>query len=344
MDINLTILCEWAKSRPISGRIKINLNGNSVFLSAQLHRKLQLSEVGCTQAKVMMSNWPVLFTAMWHPTWVLRSLMFLLCVQNDEKVGSGRRDWVQCRRHSHHVCVLPFQSNDFEQSEQKMSIIYILLGSFICLLSFSRCRWCGIRIHFCSTRPTGVQCNPKAIDIRSSFETFKRRTSGTIGKTRTIRVEHWNRIICTNQSNSCVADNALGRTKKYIEISGRPGPAEFISPTFSGSLEYYNLTWSVESIPPLEEIRLLYRRLMVRPTAGRPREKADYSPLHSFADERDISASRKMARHLAGSDAHPIQRQSLRNVACDSRPRAELGIWSNCSSKKSIRMEWGINK
>lgn len=62
---------------------------------------------------------------------------------------------------------------------------------------------------------------------------------------------------------SCVADNALGRTKKYIEISGRPGPAEFISPTFSGSLEFYNLTWSVESIPPLEEIRLLYRRLMV---------------------------------------------------------------------------------
>lgn len=52
---------------------------------------------------------------------------------------------------------------------------------------------------------------------------------------------------------SCVADNALGRTKKYIEISGRPGPAEFISPTFSGSLEYYNLTWSVESIPPLDE-------------------------------------------------------------------------------------------
>lgn len=70
--------------------------------------------------------------------------------------------------------------------------------------------------------------------------------------------------IGNRNANSCVADNALGRTKKYIEISGRPGPAEFISPTFSGSLEVYNLTWSVESIPPLEEIRLLYRRLMVR--------------------------------------------------------------------------------
>lgn len=56
-----------------------------------------------------------------------------------------------------------------------------------------------------------------------------------------------------NINFSCVADNALGRTKKYIEISGRPGPAEFISPTFSGALEYYNLTWSVESIPPLDE-------------------------------------------------------------------------------------------
>ncbi|XP_055312013.1 limbic system-associated membrane protein [Sitodiplosis mosellana] len=69
---------------------------------------------------------------------------------------------------------------------------------------------------------------------------------------------------------SCVADNALGRTKKYIEISGRPGPAEFISPTFSGSLEVYNLTWSVESIPPLEEIRLLYRRLMMNETYQHP--------------------------------------------------------------------------
>ncbi|XP_037024266.1 limbic system-associated membrane protein isoform X1 [Bradysia coprophila] len=69
---------------------------------------------------------------------------------------------------------------------------------------------------------------------------------------------------------SCVADNALGRTKKYIEISGRPGPAEFISPTFSGALEYYNLTWSVESIPPLDEVRLLYRRLMMNESYQHP--------------------------------------------------------------------------
>ena len=62
---------------------------------------------------------------------------------------------------------------------------------------------------------------------------------------------------------SCVADNSLGRTKKYIEVSGRPGPAEFLSPTYSGHLDRYNLTFKIESIPVLEEIKLLYRKLMV---------------------------------------------------------------------------------
>lgn len=62
---------------------------------------------------------------------------------------------------------------------------------------------------------------------------------------------------------SCVADNALGRAKKYIEVSGRPGPAQFHSPLYSRSRDIYNLTWSVESVPKLEEIRILYRKLMV---------------------------------------------------------------------------------
>uniref|UniRef100_A0A182LZT1 Uncharacterized protein n=1 Tax=Anopheles culicifacies TaxID=139723 RepID=A0A182LZT1_9DIPT len=60
----------------------------------------------------------------------------------------------------------------------------------------------------------------------------------------------------------CVADNALGRTKKYIEVSGRPGPAAFLSPAYSNYLDRYNLTYTIESIPPLDEIKLLYRKLM----------------------------------------------------------------------------------
>ncbi|KAK7872442.1 hypothetical protein R5R35_014242 [Gryllus longicercus] len=62
---------------------------------------------------------------------------------------------------------------------------------------------------------------------------------------------------------SCVADNSLGRAKKHMELSGRPGPAEFLSAPFSPAADSYNLTWVVESYPPLEEVRLLYRRLLV---------------------------------------------------------------------------------
>lgn len=63
--------------------------------------------------------------------------------------------------------------------------------------------------------------------------------------------------------NSCVADNSLGRTKKYIEVSGRPGPTEFLSSQYSSHLDRYNLTFKIESLPDLDEIKLLYRKLMV---------------------------------------------------------------------------------
>lgn len=67
----------------------------------------------------------------------------------------------------------------------------------------------------------------------------------------------------TRLSASCVADNSLGRAKKYMEVSGRPGPAEFHSAPWSRSQDSYNLTWKVDSYPPLQEVRLLYRKLMV---------------------------------------------------------------------------------
>jgi hypothetical protein len=49
-----------------------------------------------------------------------------------------------------------------------------------------------------------------------------------------------------------------------MEVSGRPGPAEFHSAPWSKSPDSYNLTWKVDSYPPLQEVRLLYRKLMVR--------------------------------------------------------------------------------
>ncbi|CAH1397110.1 unnamed protein product [Nezara viridula] len=49
---------------------------------------------------------------------------------------------------------------------------------------------------------------------------------------------------------------------------GRPSPAQFRSAPFSRAKDTYNLTWIVESYPPLEEVRLLYRKIM--PKWGMP--------------------------------------------------------------------------
>lgn len=48
-----------------------------------------------------------------------------------------------------------------------------------------------------------------------------------------------------------------------MELSGRPGSAEFYSPKWGRSSDKYNLTWKIDSYPPLEEVRLLYRRVLV---------------------------------------------------------------------------------
>lgn len=64
-------------------------------------------------------------------------------------------------------------------------------------------------------------------------------------------------------SVSCMAENTLGRMKKFIEISGRPRPAEIISEPWSKYMDSYDLAWKVQSFPPIMEIRLMYRKLLV---------------------------------------------------------------------------------
>ncbi|GAB0087807.1 Immunoglobulin-like domain [Sergentomyia squamirostris] len=95
-----------------------------------------------------------------------------------------------------------------------------------------------------------------------------RRTMHTLGEQHTMLIRNFQTTDFGNYS--CVADNALGRTKKYIEVSGRPGPATFLSPAYTGQLDIYNLTWKIESIPPLDEVRLLYRKLLMNDTYQHP--------------------------------------------------------------------------
>ncbi|XP_077283152.1 limbic system-associated membrane protein-like [Arctopsyche grandis] len=76
---------------------------------------------------------------------------------------------------------------------------------------------------------------------------------------------------------SCAADNPLGRSKQHVEVSGRPGPASFHSPPLSRYPHAYNLTFELDSYPTLDELRLLYRQLMVNESFQQPGRWHDVS-------------------------------------------------------------------
>uniref|UniRef100_A0A8W7PW24 Ig-like domain-containing protein n=1 Tax=Anopheles coluzzii TaxID=1518534 RepID=A0A8W7PW24_ANOCL len=105
--------------------------------------------------------------------------------------------------------------------------------------------------------------NSEMLWYQNSFllDPTDRRSMYSRGDKYTLNIRNFQQSDFGNYS--CVADNALGRTKKYIEVSGRPGPAAFQSPAYSNYLDRYNLTYTIESIPPLDEIKLLYRKLMI---------------------------------------------------------------------------------
>ncbi|KAF5307420.1 hypothetical protein FQR65_LT06934 [Abscondita terminalis] len=64
---------------------------------------------------------------------------------------------------------------------------------------------------------------------------------------------------------SCVVLNSIGKDKKYIEISGKPGVADIISPGFSNP-NSYKLIWTVQSVFPILEAKILFRRLLINTT------------------------------------------------------------------------------
>ncbi|XP_031767761.1 lachesin-like isoform X1 [Galleria mellonella] len=69
---------------------------------------------------------------------------------------------------------------------------------------------------------------------------------------------------------SCVADNSLGRARQHVEVSGRPGPAVFTSPPLARRAASYLLAFAVDSYPPLDELRLLYRQLAINESFQQP--------------------------------------------------------------------------
>ncbi|XP_017478456.1 PREDICTED: neural cell adhesion molecule 1 [Rhagoletis zephyria] len=117
------------------------------------------------------------------------------------------------------------------------------------------------------------------------IQTTDRRIMATRGNRHTLTIRHIQQEDFGNYS--CVAENSLGRSRKYMELSGRPGPAEFYSPKWGRSSDSYNLTWKIDSYPPLEEVRLLYRRVLMNDTFQQPGRWHDFilTPEHRPASE-----------------------------------------------------------
>ncbi|XP_037947418.1 hemicentin-1-like isoform X2 [Teleopsis dalmanni] len=60
---------------------------------------------------------------------------------------------------------------------------------------------------------------------------------------------------------SCVAENQLGKSRKTLQLSGKPNIAVFNSPQISQYKDRYNISWTVDSHTPIEEYKLSFRRL-----------------------------------------------------------------------------------
>lgn len=67
---------------------------------------------------------------------------------------------------------------------------------------------------------------------------------------------------------SCLAENGLGKSRGYIELSGRPNEPVLTSPGDSLYSDQFNLTWRVESHADISSYRLIYRKWMNQSLGG----------------------------------------------------------------------------
>ncbi|XP_044766912.1 limbic system-associated membrane protein-like [Coccinella septempunctata] len=82
---------------------------------------------------------------------------------------------------------------------------------------------------------------------------------------------------------TCVADNQLGKTRKSVQLTGKPNAAKFNSPSRGSWKDSYNISWVIQSLSPIEEYKLLFRRL---PDSVTTSEDGHPQPVHHQSQKK----------------------------------------------------------
>ncbi|CAH0547530.1 unnamed protein product [Brassicogethes aeneus] len=118
------------------------------------------------------------------------------------------------------------------------------------------------------------------------LDTTERRIMESRGSRHTLMIRKVHRTDFGNYT--CVADNQLGKTRKSVQLTGKPNPVKFSSSRMGSWKDSYNISWAVESLSPIEEYKLLFRRI---PETGTGEDAAGHSVSYGFVrrtDWRDV--------------------------------------------------------
>ncbi|XP_030369446.1 hemicentin-1 [Scaptodrosophila lebanonensis] len=102
---------------------------------------------------------------------------------------------------------------------------------------------------------------------------------------------------------SCVAENQLGKSRKTLQLSGKPNVAVFNSPPISQYKDRYNISWAVDSHSPIEEYKLSFRKL---PQGHEVVDNAIDSQSSSLSSSSSSSSTSSLQMYGSGLHNHRI--------------------------------------
>ncbi|KAK4872349.1 hypothetical protein RN001_014378, partial [Aquatica leii] len=169
------------------------------------------------------------------------------------------------------------------------------------------------------------ESQPEVLWYRDTMQldTTERRIMESRGSRHTLVIRKVHRSDFGNYT--CVADNQLGKTRKSVQLTGKPNPAKFSSASRGQWRDSYNITWAVESLSPIEEFKLLYRRLpdvsSTNAEDGHPR------PLQHQSSKRENKTFTSTGYYNMGYGRQYIDRRSdWRDVILPAMPTQAPGV------------------